>query len=103
MTPILGNLVPLTESPPLVAAFANPSIPAEMARCSYQALWRRVRDGKIQGHRIGALLFLDREQIEHVARSVLKLTGEPNARAPKASRPRAGRAVAQPSSEGAAA
>lgn len=91
-----GGVIPLTELPAVLLAFANPADPSEKARCNYQAVWRRCRDGVIQAHRIGNGLFVEEAEVEKIAREALRLTGRRNA-AHSSAKPKAGRGASRSS------
>jgi hypothetical protein len=89
MTVLAGDLIPLPDLPAALLAFANPSDPLEVARCGYQAVWRRARNGSLPVHKFGRMLFVERGNLEGIAVNVLGLTGGAPRRSPKVPRARA--------------
>jgi hypothetical protein len=102
MTVLAGDLIPLPDLPAALLAFANPADPLEVARCGYQAVWRRARNGALPVHKFGRMLFVERGQVEGIAVNVLGLTGGTTRRASKATRSRAAK-PAHPSNAAVAA
>jgi hypothetical protein len=69
------DLIPLPEASAALLPYANRSDRAEIARCSYQSIWRRVRNGSIPAVQLGRGLFLEADRLEGIARTSLSLTG----------------------------
>jgi hypothetical protein len=69
------GLIPLPEASAALLLYANFNDRAEIARCSYQSIWRRVRNGSIPAVQLGRGLFLEAERLQDIARTSLSLTG----------------------------